>query len=862
MTLSIVRTEIQPPPTLFGRDAERVLLDRAAARAEAGAGGIVLLRAEHGGGLTRLLSAHADASAARTVVRLRADAAGTGIPYAALGRSVRAGVDGLTPPAEVAADLVRQWACAGPTLVVIDDLHHADGHTVQTLCDLADRLARVPVSVVAGGHSLDGRLAALAERVAVHDLAPLDADAVHAMVADLLGAEPDQALLRRCAGAAGNPWLIARLVASGDRFAEDVVARVDRLGESAATVLRLAAVLVGPTDVAELAAAAGMPVTRVLSIVDRLNRARALDGLTMRHPVVRDALAEASGALFLPVARSLYEAGVAPDRVGAQLAAAPVLDAWAVTWTSGNQLSAGPELLGRVCAALEPGDPRHGDLRAAWAEALLCHGRTDEAAAAARSMLHARPDPAVRSRLRLVLAQVAMMHNDGPGALGELAEETGPGALALTAQAKLLSGDIDGALRCAAGYVGDDPRAEVWLVLVEVVVAYLTRDLDHADALLDRADALLEIAVADRGQWLLAKLMRAAIHDLRRDRRGAEVVAEVLPVADAFAGFFAPWADVITALAAFNDGDWEAALAAAERGIARQDHYGFTRPLHALAGTVLLHRGDVPAGRAHIEAATRAAGQVRGVAAFYEHISAIGDVLLADADGRDDEAAALVRRIADGDAGAHHGNAVTGVAGRLVRIAVRAGDLDLARSLVGAAEAGSVAESAVLRYCHALIESDVDALLVARVDLVEAGWALAAARAGEDAAILLARAGRVDEAKAVFRESVDAYTALSALADLDRAHSALRAAGLRRGVTGRRSAAKRGWDSLTPTELRIAELVAEGCSNPEVARRLVVSPRTVQTHVSRILTKLGRSSRVEIAVELQRRRDVNGNGVR
>jgi DNA-binding CsgD family transcriptional regulator len=67
-----------------------------------------------------------------------------------------------------------------------------------------------------------------------------------------------------------------------------------------------------------------------------------------------------------------------------------------------------------------------------------------------------------------------------------------------------------------------------------------------------------------------------------------------------------------------------------------------------------------------------------------------------------------------------------------------------------------------------------------------------------------------------------------------------------RGHTGRKRPAS-GWTSLTPTELDIARLVAEGLTNREVAARLFVSPRTVQTHLTHIYTKLGVTSRVQLA---------------
>jgi non-specific serine/threonine protein kinase len=52
---------------------------------------------------------------------------------------------------------------------------------------------------------------------------------------------------------------------------------------------------------------------------------------------------------------------------------------------------------------------------------------------------------------------------------------------------------------------------------------------------------------------------------------------------------------------------------------------------------------------------------------------------------------------------------------------------------------------------------------------------------------------------------------------------------------------------LTKRENQIASLVAEGRSNKEIAAALVVSPRTVDGHVERILAKLGFTSRAQIA---------------
>jgi DNA-binding NarL/FixJ family response regulator len=54
---------------------------------------------------------------------------------------------------------------------------------------------------------------------------------------------------------------------------------------------------------------------------------------------------------------------------------------------------------------------------------------------------------------------------------------------------------------------------------------------------------------------------------------------------------------------------------------------------------------------------------------------------------------------------------------------------------------------------------------------------------------------------------------------------------------------------LTPTELKVAALVEDGLTNPEIAARLSLSRRTIATHVSHILKKLDVRSRTDVAYE-------------
>ena len=69
---------------------------------------------------------------------------------------------------------------------------------------------------------------------------------------------------------------------------------------------------------------------------------------------------------------------------------------------------------------------------------------------------------------------------------------------------------------------------------------------------------------------------------------------------------------------------------------------------------------------------------------------------------------------------------------------------------------------------------------------------------------------------------------------------------------GERKRPTSGWASLTPTECDVVRLVSEGLANKDIAARLFVSPPTVQTHLTHVYTKLGLTSRVQLAQEAAR----------
>ncbi len=92
------------------------------------------------------------------------------------------------------------------------------------------------------------------------------------------------------------------------------------------------------------------------------------------------------------------------------------------------------------------------------------------------------------------------------------------------------------------------------------------------------------------------------------------------------------------------------------------------------------------------------------------------------------------------------------------------------------------------------------------------------------------------------REDAD----LGQIRDARRVAQALAGLGIRTRPL-RRSADDLGWDALSPTEATVAALVGEGLTNAQIATRLVVSRRTVETHVGHVLAKLDVPSRAGVA---------------
>jgi DNA-binding NarL/FixJ family response regulator len=187
-----------------------------------------------------------------------------------------------------------------------------------------------------------------------------------------------------------------------------------------------------------------------------------------------------------------------------------------------------------------------------------------------------------------------------------------------------------------------------------------------------------------------------------------------------------------------------------------------------------------------------------------------------------------------------------------VRLALKVGDKDVAQTVTG--QAATLAEGSQIPhqqanalYCRGMVDRDARVLLAAAQRYADAGRPLMRAKALEAAAECLVEAEDKSGARQAFEQAVEIYEFLGAEADLNRVQSEFRAYGIRRGPHSKHRRAVSGWDSLTDSELKVAAFVEEGLSNPEIAARLMLSRRTVATHVSHILKKLNVTTRTDIA---------------
>ncbi len=142
----------------------------------------------------------------------------------------------------------------------------------------------------------------------------------------------------------------------------------------------------------------------------------------------------------------------------------------------------------------------------------------------------------------------------------------------------------------------------------------------------------------------------------------------------------------------------------------------------------------------------------------------------------------------------------------------------------------------------------------------QAGSHREAARLFGAAAAIRARIGsvRFQVYAAGYEASTDALRNTMGEAEFDAAWaegaalSTEEAIGYAQRGRGQRKRPSSGWAALTPTEREVVRLVSQGLANNDIATRLFVSPRTVQSHLTHVYTKLGLSSRVQLVHEAAR----------
>ena len=123
----------------------------------------------------------------------------------------------------------------------------------------------------------------------------------------------------------------------------------------------------------------------------------------------------------------------------------------------------------------------------------------------------------------------------------------------------------------------------------------------------------------------------------------------------------------------------------------------------------------------------------------------------------------------------------------------------------------------------------------------------ARATALEDAGRAQAGQGSQDSAVALLNQAYALYEELGSAEGTARVRARLRALGTRLCHWTHQDRPAFGWDSLTDTERRVTDLVAQGLSNRQVANRVFLSTHTVAFHLRHIFWKLGITSRVQLA---------------
>ncbi|MDD7932994.1 ATP-binding protein [Actinomycetospora straminea] len=807
-------------------------------------------------------------------------------------------VDPVLVLGEAVVELLGVIAGEGRAVVVLDDLHWADRDTLAVLEYLAGRLGggvRVLGSVRSDERPPEGFAPLRRARVPVVELGRLARDDAASLAGAVLGAAlADDVRDHVVAAADGLPLLVEELAtrladagaitrrdghwrASGplpvevpEAFAEAVAARVAALDAGDRDVVRVAALLGRDLAWDLLPTAAGVDDADAAAALRRAVEARLLvpdadGGLRWRHALTQDAvLAALTGPERAVLAARAAAALDADDLAGPRLARVAELHA------RGGDPDRAAELLlrharehraaGAPAAALGvleqatalAGEAQRLPVALERVEVLALAARTDEALAVGGHLLPGAAEPA-RTALAVALARacVAAERFDEARALLARGRDDDPRVLALAAHVALGVGEVSEALRLAEPAVAAaETRApEAACEALEVVGRAHRRDDPERSAAAFRRAA----EIAERHgltAWRLRALSELGVADMfgtgggESLRRARELAQE--------AGMVGTAVMLELQLVAVDNGSAGpvASAVAAERVAERAGRLGLRGFRgHALA---FVARGRVFADRfdevdaLFAEAAALSANPVHVESA--EALARAHDRWLAG-----DVAAALPCYDAAIDVlrRAESANPTPSWGERAVlRTALDPDDPAPREELRGSDVLVQVLNRAALHFCDAIAAAhrgdDPSAELAAGDALVTSRPFFRHLLRG----LLLEHGGRVLGDPVPVLHEILAWTAGTGedrLAAWSRAR--LRALGApvprpQRDLTDVPPTLRA--QGVTGREMEVLRLVGEGLANPEIAERLVVSRRTVETHVGNLLAKTGATSRGEL----------------
>jgi DNA-binding CsgD family transcriptional regulator len=810
---------------------------------------------------------------------------------------------------EEIVDLVDTACAERPVLLVAEDMHWADSASVFAISSVVRQLplAALLVLVTARSSPLPsevGRLLDDLEAGGAHTLRlePLKPDDVGVLAGQMLGASPGPALAAMLAKAGGNPlWAVALLRSLTDgamlrrvgdsvepttfelpaSLSDLVIRRLRYLPASTLEVLQVTAVLGDSVSLRDVAAVIRRPPAEVVGQLRGAFDAQLLDEaddrVVFRHQLVHDAIYRhvpppARRVLHREAAVALMAAGA--DRLDVAdhlILGAERGDEQAVAWlrdaareASGQAPLVTVELIQRA-EALLPAGHREADLVSAEVvQALLRAGKVAEASGRAEAVLARQHAPELDTPLRLALLGALALQNRAAEVIDLARHSLAGSGLRPSDQVLMLAQES-----WALTYTGD-PRAG------EAAAGRALRIAEQAGdaAMMVWALTALLVAVGRQGRFdeALVHARRAAAraaesHDMRSlplqpkfflglalfdcDLVGEARTAYREALDDEFgSGWWFSETLMADAQASYVIGEWDDAVPGLIAGGQAAQEKGNL----LLVSQSLAYRTIVATATGDLRAASELAAAIplspegdelsynAGVLAF-----AVAGLKVATGD-RQGAYGLLLRcwRVeAARDSRFYH----RFLAPDLVRLALALGHRDVATEVAGTVAAGVALAPAVptvrslaLR-CQALVDGDAEAMLEALALARKAPLLVEHAGTCEDAATLVGR----DQAAELLAEALERYEQAGAGAWARRVRARLRGLGVRPGARGSRDRPACGWESLTATERTVSLLVAEGLTNGAVARRLYISPLTVNTHLRHVFAKLDVTNRVALA---------------